>query len=437
MVGFILLLLIFSSIWAAILSSADIEEVKKNWSKYRCRPNIMPFASFYGHNTAENFQFCLMNLFGNELGFALGPVFQILGSLVSSLVLLIQVANSIRLQFATMMGGMNTLFQNFTDRFKQLLSAVQMSAYRMKLIMGRLYGAFFAMIYMSIAGMTAVQNFTDTTLFSFLDTFCFDPDTPIEIQGKGLIPIRDAKIGDILVKTKGTITSVFQFEADGQPMVTLPGNILVSTNHYIESAGRWIPAGEHPDAKLKSVWSGGTTRPLICLNTSDHRIPIGSYLFLDYDETEKGDQQTMQWVHQTLNGKTDLKDRKYSYTSCLDGDTLIKQKDGSTKSLQDLHLGDSLTTGRVIGVVQKQVDAQCTLQTGEVCAPGLCIWKKDQWIRAGDEIQNCKSESKIMYNVIVLKSACFETENGTFVRDYVEVHSPEGEQFYAKAIEAF
>jgi hypothetical protein len=150
-----------------MIGMADVEEVKKNWPKYRCRPNIMPFAGVYGYNTGENFNFCLMNMFSAEMGTALGPVFVILGSIVSTLATLLEVVNSIRVQFATMMGGINTLFQNFADRFKSLLAAVQMTGYRMKLIMGRLYGAFFAMIYMTIAGMTTLQNFTETSLFRY------------------------------------------------------------------------------------------------------------------------------------------------------------------------------------------------------------------------------------------------------------------------------
>jgi len=434
MVGFILLLLILISIWIALLSGADIGEVKQNWPKYRCRPNIMPFASLYGHNTAENFQFCLMNMFGDEMGTALGPVFQILGKLISSLVLLIQVANSIRLQFATMMGGVNTLFSNFTDRFKQLMSAVQLSAYRIKLIMGRLYGAFFAMIYMSIAGMTAMQNFTETSLFSFLDTFCFDPDTQVLIESKGSIPVKDVKIGDVFERTGGKVTSAFQFKADGQPMVELPGKIIVSTNHFINHRGAWIPAGEHPDAKHIASWAGGKERPLICFNTSDHKIPVGDYIFLDYDETEEGDQKTMEWIGERLNGYKTKALRNYSYSSCVHASTRVRMADGSTKSIEDIQLDDRLTTGTVTGLVKKVVDFECRLPSGDLCAPGLCCWTGQKWERAGEISGPRETKPQLMYSLVVLHSATFETSKGAFVRDYVEVHSPEAEQFYAEAI---
>lgn len=436
MVGFILLLLLFTGIWIAMIGMADIQEISKNWPKYRCRPNIMPFASLYGHNTAENFQFCLSNMFGSEMGTALGPIFTILGSIISTLVTLIQVANSIRVQFATMMGGVNTVFQNFSDRFKQLLAAVQMSAYRMKLLMGRLYGAFFAMIYMSIAGMTSMQNFTDSVLFDFLDTFCFDPDTLVEIEGKGFIPVKDVEMGDIFVKTGGRITSTFQFEADGQSMVELPGNILVSTNHYVNYLGKWVQAGQHPQAKPKGPWTGGKERPLICFNTSDHTIPIGNFFFLDYDETEEGDKETMEWIDTKLNGKKSTKERNYEYSSCVGKNTMIRMADGSQKPIQSIHLGEQLSTGKVIGVVSKESTSSCQTPLGDTVAPGLVYWETNQWIRAGDVCKEVYLEtSQTFYSLVVLKSATFETGNGLFMRDYVEVHSPDAEQFYTKKIE--
>ena len=436
MLGFILLLFIFTSIWIGMLSGADVKEVKDNWPKYRCRPNIMPFAGLYGYNTAENFNFCLSNMFGSEMAQALGPVFGILGTMITTLMTLVQVANSIRVQFATMMGGVNTLFQNFADRFKQLMSAVQMSAYRIKLIMGRLYGAFFAMLYMSIAGMTAVDNFTRTALFGFLDTFCFDPETLVDIKGKGLIPVKSVCMGDVFVKTGGAVTSVFQFEADGQPMVQLPGDIRVSTNHYVNYLGKWIQAADHPQAEHRGEWKGGKEKPLICFNTTDHKIPIGHFVFLDYDETEEGDNDTMNWIDSKLNAKQNNSKRTYDYTSCVAKTTRIRLADGSLKQIQEIQLGEKLSTGTVIAVVQKEGNEWCQLPTGEWVAPGLCYWKNTSWVRAGDTCVTQVSSPQTMYALVVLNTASFETESGTFIRDYVEVHSPDAEQFYTKAIES-
>jgi len=418
-----------------MLSMADIEEVKRNWPKYRCKPNIMPFAAFYGQNTGENFQFCMSNMFGFELGEALAPIFTILASVITTLVTILQVANSIRVQLATLVGGINTVFQNFTDRFKQLIAAVQQSAYRMKLLMGRLYGTFFAIIYMAMAGMTTLDNFTQTVLFDFLDTFCFDPDTLVEIEGKGAVKVKDVVMGDRFTKTGGTVTATFAFDSDGQAMVTLPGEIVVSTNHYVYYLGKWIQARDHPDAKEDERWHGGTERPLICFNTSDHKIPIGHYTFLDYDETEEGDAETMKWIEKGLNAAASHKHRIFPYNTSVAKDTLLRMKDTTTKYIQDINLGDEVSTGKVIGIVKKLTTDFCELPSREFVTPGLCYWQTNGWVRAGDvlPIQSLQFP-QTFYSLIVMKTAMFETKGGTFVRDYVEIHSPEAEAVYTEKI---
>lgn len=438
MLGFIILLFICISIWVGLISLADVDEVRKNWPQYRCKPSIMPFAAFYGHSTAENFNFCIQNMMGSELGSAFGPLFVILGSIITSIVTLIQVANTIRVQFATMMGGVNMLFQNFTDRFKQLLSAVSLTGYRMKLIFGRLYGAFFAMIYMSISGMTSLQNFTQSVLFDFLDTFCFDPDTLVDIEGKGLIPIKDVQINDVFVKTNGKVTATFRFESDGQQMVTLPGNILVSTNHYVNYLGKWVMARDHPEAQAAPRWAGGKERPLICLNTTDHRLPVGHYIFMDYDETEEGDRETMAYIEKTVNGYSSsppFKKHSFEYNTCLDRETEIKMKNGAVKSVDTVQLGDELSTGKVIGIVKKQTKEYCKTYTNECVTPGLLLWQGNQWIRAGDIFPiETLQHPRVFYNLVVMNSAQLETSKGLMARDYVEVHSPDAEKFYTKYV---
>ena len=145
-------------IWVIIIGSADTSNISKNWPKYRCNPTVMPFASFYGHDTTENLDFCLKGMLNSEMGGALSPIFQILATFLGTITTLVGVANNIRLEMATFMGGINTIFQNFTDRFVQLSSNIRSSAQRIRMLMGRIYGSFFAMIFMSISAMTALTK---------------------------------------------------------------------------------------------------------------------------------------------------------------------------------------------------------------------------------------------------------------------------------------
>ena len=438
MIGFFILLFVMIGIWVIIIAVADTSDVSRNWDKYRCNPTVMPFASFFGHDTTENFNFCLKGMMNAELGGSLSPVFQILSVTLGTLGTLTTVANNIRLEMATFMGGVNTVFQNFTDRFIQLSTNIRTSAQRMKMLMARIYGTFFAMIFMSMSAIRALTNFSNTFLFKFLDTFCFDPDTPVTVVGRGTIPVKDVRTGDVFLNGS-KVTATFSFLADGQPMVQFPGNIIVSTNHYIHYEGKWIRADEHPEAKPVHPWSGGSERPLICFNTNDHKIPVGSYVFLDYDETDKADQDTMAWVDSKVNGfgTTKTKTRHYDYSTLVAPSTSIRLRSGKTVLVSSVQLGEKVPGGEVIAIVKKQANEYCELPSGDLVSPGLLIWdsKLNQWFRAGDRYRTMKdSLQRDYYSFIVSPTATIELSSGTVVRDYFEVHSPETEQFYEKAI---
>lgn len=440
MVGFLILLLVMGGLWALLLTIADTAEISRNWPKYRCQASVIPFAAFYGHDTAENFQYCMTQIMGDEAGSVLGPVFGILGGVLGTLGTLMQTANSLRVGFATMMGGINQMFQNFADRFQQIQLKIRMTAMRMKLMMQRLYATFFAVIFIALSANTALQNFSNTFLYSFLDAFCFDPDTQLLVKGKGPTRIEDVQMGDVLEPTGSRVTSKFWFLADGQPMVEFPGPIIVSTNHFLyESDQHLVRADEHGDAQPHQPWSGGTKRPILCLNTSDHVIPIGPYRFLDYDETESADGETMSWIDKHLNARPTTAPYDFPYTTVVDPKTKLRMQNNTIKEAGQIQLGDVLSHGRVIGIVEKEVSEVCQLPSGERVTPGQLYWDviTSTWRRAIHVTSSVKlPQPKIFRSFFIQNTAILETENRTLLRDYLEIHSPLSEQFYAAKVRA-
>ena len=434
-----------------------IASVSNNWADNRCKPQIMPFASLYGYNTADNFQYCMKNIIRDQAGNSLGPVYQILATFVGTISTLIQSANSLRLSLATLVGGVTSVFQEFSERLNTLMTRIRISSLRMKMLFGRLFATFYSVIFMGMSGITAVSNFGDTFLFKFLDTFCFDPDTQIEIRaetGTKFIAVKDVKIGDVFEKTGSRVTATFQFYADGQPMVALPkgtegnkGNkgqqpILVSTNHYVKMAkGPPVRAEDHIDAKPAPAWNGGLARPLICFNTHDHTIPIGDYMFLDYDETEAGDEQTMIRLEEIVNGtKTHTKyPANLQYSPGFAATTEVALPSGEFMVATNIQLGQQISTGKVVSIIEKKVDSFVKIGNEFITASSL-IWNKDKWVRAFEigEVVNHSLHSlhspQIAYSFIVSPTATIETRQGTHIRDYMEVMSPDAELEYTKQI---
>jgi len=434
MLGIILTTLIFIGILMASSLVANVQEVNANWEKYRCRPDVMLMAQAYGHNSVENINYCLKNGFDQRASSVVAPFYTYMGSFVSILVTLLASINSIRMIFATIVGSVTQVFGEFSTRIQALFSKIQTSAIRIKYLMGRIFATMYSVIFMGMSGIKATQNFGNTFLFKFLDTFCFDPDTHVDIKGKGLIPISKVEIGDYFTSEE-RVTATFKFVADGQSMVRL-GNIVVSTNHYLLHNEKWIMAAEHPDAVSINAWSGGVERPLICLNTSTHSFPVGKYLFRDYDETEQGDLETMEAVLNILNNRPSSVNHP-DFTTACHPNTKIALSGAPAVMAHSIGLGAQLSHGSVLGIIRKECQEIC-LVADEIFTPGTAIWVPtlNAWRRASQLVIPTKLETPMTFvSFVVSPSASIETEKGTMFRDYVEVHSPDTEAAYTVALE--
>jgi hypothetical protein len=466
MLGIILITLIFIGSLVGFSKMGDIEEVKKNWSKYRCRPDVMLMADYYGHNSSDNMEFCLKSGFDSRSSGAVLPFYSYMKGFVDVLMNMLSSLNSIRLTFATIVGSVTNVFSEFSSRIKSLFFSIQVTSIRMKMLMGRIFATLYSIIFMGMAGIKATTNFGNTFLFKFLDTFCFDPDTLV-LMKTGIVRIKDIQIGDHFI-TGERVTATFAFKADGQSMVDL-GGIIVSTNHYVSYQGKWIKADAHPDAFPVADWAGGAEKPLICLNTDKHSFPIGGYVFSDYDETEKGDEAAMKMAMDMLNGPRDMlngprdmlngpRDMLNGPRDMLNGpnpdisnstppkqksssmacgkETLLQKKGLTPVPAEKINLTTSLTQGEVIGIVKKECYEFCTYK-GERFAPGTALWSDstNRWIRVGDIVPiQTLTKPETFYSFVVSPSACISTAEGTLFRDYVEVHTPELEIPYALSL---
>jgi hypothetical protein len=293
--------------------------------------------------------------------------------------------------------------------------------------MGRMFATFYAIIYMGTSGIQAGTNFTNTFLFSFLDTFCFDPSTTIEVAGLGPISIDQVEIGDILANGQ-TVTAIYEIMADGQRMVKI-GPVTVSSNHYIrDSNNAWIRADEHPDAIEVGVWSGGKDKPLICLDTDTHEIPIGSYIFSDYNEIDSRDAPAMKAVQDRLNNTrdADLPPSELRYTPSLSAQDKVVLNNGSSIKIENIRLGDELSTGKVYGIVKRN-QTNMFLYKSTIINGSTLVWVADKktWERVynlPDAIELFNSYDTC--NLLVVGSAVIETPN-LFFRDLMELHDPD------------
>jgi len=379
----------------------------------------MMTAPIYGQNIADNFQFCLKNGFDQRASSSIAPFYTYLGSFAAILVTFMNSINSIRMTFATIIGSVTQVFSEFSQRLQALFYRFQMSAMRIKFLMSRLFGTMYSVLFMGMSGIRATQNFGNTFLFKFLNVFCFDPATRVDIEGKGSTPMEDVRVGDTFI-TGEKVTSTFRFAADGHEMVRV-GGVTVSRKHHILHNGKWIEAGNHPSSLSAGIWSG----ELVCLNTSTHTIPIQGMTFRDYDETDEYVDETMTLVMSMLNGGFKEEGSNAYVTSGLTANTMVILADRSSAPAHMLRVGTPLLHGSILGIHRHMITEVCDI-SGETLAAGTAIWcsSSNTWKRASSLATPRTVAPTVSISYIVSPSAIIETANGSLLRDFMEIHDP-------------
>lgn len=438
LVKFLIMTTVLLTALILMFTLGNLNEIRKNFPRYRCNPLFMPFASNFGYDTKDNFNFCLSTIFDSKAAEIFAPIYQLLGGFVSLTKTIVDVALGIRKLFSNFLLGVNGFVQNVRDRIQQLLFNIRLSFMRMQHLMSRVYGTMYAVIWMGTSAITAGFNISDNSLVQFLFEFCFDPQTPLRLADGSVIAIKDAKLGMKLASTPNNaapeITSVFEFEGSRTPMVTIDG-VTMSSEHYVQNAAtdEWIPALAHPRA------TPATSIPrLICLNVTGHEFIVGNagLVVADYDEHSSPDviEKTQRLAEQRLNSGAAANHPSNDYELGIDPAAEVYMSDGSWKQLDQIQLGDNVwNAGRVCGIVSECVNTISTYNTIPMSASQLVYdCAQNKWIR---NLEDCIKKSQNFKQLITVHGSAYRirspvTKYEVYVRDYREIYDPEMESAY-------
>jgi hypothetical protein len=184
-----------------------------------------------------------------------------------------------------------------------------------------------------------VQTSLSVPTLSIPSVKCFDKNTLIEMEDGSKKKIIDINIGDKL-KHNNEVTAKIKVETTGSYMYNLNG-ITVSDSHFVKYLNKWICVSSHPKAiKLSSY-----NEPyLYCLNTKQKIIYINDIVFTDWDELFERDFVDLKLKSKEIN--------KYMDGGFF-GNTLVNLKNGTTKEIKDIIVGDFLENGeKIYGIVE-------------------------------------------------------------------------------------
>lgn len=295
---------------------ANLENLRDNWTTYRCNPIYMPFAGGVQPDvsTLENFEFCVNMMARDILGKLTEPIHLLFGVFSGMLGMI----NHDMGYFRNFISGILTFITSFVG---DIMAKIQNTFGEMVALMARIRdltarilgsAGYAATIMITTANLikslwemmiTLVRTivtilFAISIILSFVFppllvfaivlgnsigmSFCFHPDTLIHVVGKGVIPISELKVGDVL-REGCTVTATMKCLAGGVKLYTYEG-VVVSGEHLVRENGVWMYVH---DSEKSIPYVGTNPEFIYCLNTTNHQVPIGESVFADYEEIEE------------------------------------------------------------------------------------------------------------------------------------------------------
>jgi hypothetical protein len=280
------------------IMAIGMKKLEKKWPQYRCNPMVMPFASQFGHDPMTNFVFCIGNIQKGMMGFFLKPVMYVI-SLASNLgIMLMGSIQKIREMLLWIRTATSGIVGDIFGVFLNTLVQFQKMIIKIKDLAGKLIGMSFVTMHMVQGAVFTGQSIWNGPIGGTLRALCFKKDTPLILKNGEEVSISDISLGDTL-ENGSIVCGKLQLKGDAcNPFYKiwsekLQQHIYVTGEHKIFNSN--LNKGRHRDAgKLedyikvcdfpKAQRTGLYDKELSCLITSDHRIPVGEFIFWDWED---------------------------------------------------------------------------------------------------------------------------------------------------------
>jgi len=252
---------------------ARLDEIKENWVQYRCNPVYMPFASFVGVDTANNFMQCSMTSFKDYLGFILDPIQNLFGTFLAMFSSIATSLDGMRKMFNGIRTGFLGIVSMIFGKLANTLASMQYLMVRIRTVFMRVAAIMYSMLNIMTTGISSGKSVMNGPIGQTISFLCFAPETPVELASGHFKEMGAIDIGDVLVGGH-TVTGTYVFLAPDERLYYHDG-ILVTGSHRFADGTRV----DQSDAVLTNE----TRSVLVCLDTDTGLIQLGSTLFRDFE----------------------------------------------------------------------------------------------------------------------------------------------------------
>ena len=292
---FILVLLIFALMHTFIILAVQIENIKKNWPIWKCNPIIMPLAGQFGHDEFTNFTECIQSMQTNYMDYLLGPINVDLSAITQ---LGTMFTDGLQGSFEILTSLQNllaTIFENIYGVFYLVIIEFQKMVINIKDIFAKIGGMFTILSYLLEGLGITIASLRHSPVGEAVEAACFDPNTKIQLINNEVVAMKDIKLNSKLkngsiVRSVMKINNLDSKQNIRENMYEIPGGeinetIYVTGSHliYDDMIKQFIEV-RHLRGSNPSVVSDKNCGELCCLITSDHTIPIGKWVFHDWED---------------------------------------------------------------------------------------------------------------------------------------------------------
>jgi hypothetical protein len=268
-----------------------MQRIKDNWPVYRCQPLVMPFASFFGHNTSQNFAYCIQNIQSNFMDDLLKPVsfnMGILGGITSELT---DTLNEARGFMSIFRFNLADIFSNIFATMFNIMVEVQRTVINIKDMIGKLSGIMMTTLYLVNGAMLTMSSAWNGPPGGLVRALCFHPETKVKMKNGEIYPMKDIPLNSILPNGSQVyaVMKISNLDKHGdfvEKMYKVKTKdaepILVSGSHliYDVTTNQFVQVSELPVSEVANI----DCDVLYCLITSDHTIQIGEWIFHDWED---------------------------------------------------------------------------------------------------------------------------------------------------------
>ena len=291
----ILIIVIFLALYFYNIMSVGFKNVQNNWPKYRCNPVVMPFAGSFGYDVTSNFTYCIQSVQSNYMEHLLQPMHWNLSTISSIGSELSDGINSIRGFFNYLRNCITDIIRSVFGTFLNLLIEFQRLTIHIKDIFGKLMGIITVLMYTLSGSIMTMNSAWEGPPGQLTRAICFHPDTKIKMKDNTIICMKDAPLNGTM-KNNTRIYSVMKIsnvDTSGNQIERLykikngenNNDIIVTGSHLIyDKLLKGFVKVEDLQRYKELMPVDYKCEELSCLITDNHTIPIGDWIFHDWED---------------------------------------------------------------------------------------------------------------------------------------------------------